>query len=62
MAVLGDAIGVEPKWKSPLHAAHAESLGLCLQGLTTFTAKLPGRLVCNNARLETLVEATLWLI
>ena len=39
MAVPGDAIGVEPKWKYPLHAAHAESLGLCLQGLTIITAK-----------------------
>ena len=40
MAVPGGAIGVESKWYSPLHAAHANSFGFCLHGLTMLTARL----------------------
>ena len=38
-AVPGGAIGVLSKWKSPLVAAKAESLGVCLKDLSIFTAR-----------------------
>ena len=43
-SVPGGAIGVLLKWNSPSVAAHADSLGFCLQGRTMFT----DRSICSK--------------
>ena len=39
ISVPGGAIGVESKWKSPSHAAHADSRGFYLHALTMLTLR-----------------------